>query len=191
MTRVAVLALALVLLAAGCGGGDENASDQAAPPASSDCQPLSGATTDTQKGEGPTETMFLTGVDVNALECSDRVVFGFREDASQAPGYEIKYEDASHAIFEDTAGNPIEVAGEAFLIVALTPVMTADVSGETTEKTYSGPNRIPGEGSNSVQEVVKTDDFESVVTWVIGLDEQQPFTTKATKSQLVIEIGNS
>ena len=39
--------------------------------------------------------------------------------------------------------------------------------------------------------MVKTGDFESVVTWVIGLDEKRPFTTDASESQLVVEIDGS
>jgi hypothetical protein len=39
--------------------------------------------------------------------------------------------------------------------------------------------------------VVKTGDFESVVTWVIGLDEKVPFRTNASDSQLVVELDGS
>jgi hypothetical protein len=39
--------------------------------------------------------------------------------------------------------------------------------------------------------VVKTGDFEGVVTWVIGLDSRRSFTTKASDSTLVVEIDRS
>jgi hypothetical protein len=39
--------------------------------------------------------------------------------------------------------------------------------------------------------VVKTGDFESVVTWVIGLESERPFTTDASDSQLVVKIDRS
>ena len=51
------------------------------------------------------------------------------------------------------------------------------------------PRRLPGSGS--VQEVVKSGDFEGVVTWVIGLDQERPFATKASDSQLVVDIDRS
>lgn len=184
MARIVVLSLTLALLMAGCGsdgGSDEGPSEVLA-----DCQPIPGGTTDPVSSKGPEETLFLTSVDVEALECKDRVTFGFREDAKEPVGYDIKYEEAAHGIFEDTAGNPVEVEGQAFLIVALTPVMTADVSGGSTEPTYTGPDRI--ERSDVVEEVVKTDDFESIVTWVIGLEHEQPYTARATRGQLVIDI---
>ena len=68
--------------------------------------------------------------------------------------------------------------------------MTATIDGDQVTKTYTGPKRIQGEGSD-VREVVKTGDFESVVTWVIGLDEKRPFTTNASESQLIVEIDGS
>jgi hypothetical protein len=36
---------------------------------------------------------------------------------------------------------------------------------------------------------VKSGDFEAVVTWVIGLSGQRPFTTTVTDSRLVVTIG--
>jgi hypothetical protein len=189
VARILVLFAALALVVAGCGGSDSG-SDEGPAQTASGCQPLVGGTTDPTSFKGPEETLFLTDVRVEGRDCTDRVTFGFRDDATAPPGYDIKYAATSQGVFEDTAGNPIEVAGQAFLIVALTPVMTADVSGGSTDKTYTGPNRIKGEGTSSVQEVVKTDDFESVVTWVIGLDREQPYAAKATKTQLVIDIQN-
>lgn len=189
MARLLILLAALALVVGGCGGSDSG-SDEGPAEVATDCQPLAGGTTNSVSAKGPEETLFLTDVKVEGRDCTDRVTFGFRDDAKASPGYDIKYADTSQGVFQDTAGNPIEVAGQAFLVVALTPVMTADVSGESTDKTYTGPNRIKGEGTSSVQEVVKTDDFESVVTWVIGLDREQPYTAEATRTQLVIDIQN-
>ena len=42
-----------------------------------------------------------------------------------------------------------------------------------------------------MRDVVKTGDFEAMVTWVIGLDKKLPFTTSASLSQLVVEIDHS
>ena len=81
------------------------------------------------------------------------------------------------------------MAGDAFLVVKLMPAMTAKINGDQVTKTYTGPRRVPGSGS--VQEVVKTGDFEGVVTWVIGLDQERPFTTEVSDSQLVVEIDRS
>lgn len=156
----------------------------------SDCQPLAGGATTPQKSSANEnrETMYLTGVEAASEECEAHVDFEF-EEAAPGPGYEVSYQPASTAKIEDGSGNPIDVAGKAFLVVKLTPAMTAKINGDQLTKTYTGPRRVSGSGP--VQEVVKAGDFESVVTWVIGLDRQRPFTTDATDSRLVVEIDGS
>jgi hypothetical protein len=57
--------------------------------------------------------------------------------------------------------------------------MTAKIDGEQVNKTYTGPRRLPG--TDPITEVVKTGDFEGVVTWVIGLDSKRSFTTNASR----------
>lgn len=134
------------------------------------------------------ETMYLTDVDVEALECTDRVVFSFRK-AAPGPGYNILYQPAATAKTEDGSGNPVEVDGSAFLVVRLTPAVSAEIVGEEVRPTYTGSRRITPEGTTFVREVVKTGDFEAQVTWVLGLREQRVFTATASESQLVVEIG--
>jgi hypothetical protein len=130
--------------------------------------------------------MFLTSVDVEEHDCSDRVVFGFRE--GPGPGYNVSYEPAATARLEDGSGNMIDVAGSAFLVVRLTPAMTAEIVGEEVRPTYTGPRRVAAAGS-LVREVVKTGDFEAMVTWVIGLDKERPFTVSSSGEQLLVEVG--
>ena len=132
--------------------------------------------------------MYLTNVTPGADECTTKVVFEFEEQAS-GPGFEVSYQPADTAKIEDGSGNLIEVAGEQFLVVKLNPAMTAKIDGEDVVKTYTGPRRLSGSGP--VQEVVKTGDFEGVVTWVIGLDRKRPFTTETSDSHLVVEIDRS
>jgi hypothetical protein len=67
--------------------------------------------------------------------------------------------------------------------------MTATIDGDQVTKTYTGPNRIPGEAP--ITEVVKTGDFESVVTWVIGLDRVRPFLVTASDGVLFVDIESS
>jgi hypothetical protein len=47
------------------------------------------------------------------------------------------------------------------------------------------------EGTRFVREVVKTGDFESVVTWAIGLREERPFRVETSKSppRLTVVVG--
>jgi hypothetical protein len=135
------------------------------------------------------ETMYLTDVSATAEDCGDKVVFDF-EKQEPGPGFQVSYQPATTAKIEDGSGEAVEIEGNAFLVVRLAPAMTAKIDGDQVTKTYTGPKRIEGEGSH-VREVVKTGDFESVVTWVIGLDEKRPFTTDASESQLIVEIDGS
>jgi hypothetical protein len=181
---VPVILLALVLV--GCGTTSSNQGSSA------DCKPLSGAsrTPHLSPALEQRETMFLTDVSVEGDECSDRVVFDFKK-GDPGPGFEVSYKPESVAKIEDGSGLPLSVAGAAFLVVRLTPAMTAEISGEKVTPTYTGPRSITPPEAGFVREVVKTGDFENVVTWVIGLDSRRPFTTDASESQLVVEIANS
>ena len=173
--------IALDLLLAGGGSGKKQAGA-----ADSNCRPA-GGTGDVSRA-GSAETRYLSSVTVEALECADRVAFGFLE-GSPPSGYQVSYQPASVAKFEDGSGNPIEIDGDAFLVVRLTPAATARTVGEKLKLTYTGPRRLPGNGARHVQEVVKTGDFEAAVTWVIGLDEQRNFVVSTSGSQLSVDIG--
>jgi hypothetical protein len=212
MTRLAAIVV-LAFALAGCGSGSSD--NEAASPTTATtttstsptttstsppsmqtvpaCMPPPSASTSPQKSSANEnrETMYLTNVGLGGSDCVDTIVFDFEKQAP-GPGYDISYQPASTAKIEDGSGNPIDVAGDAFLVVKLTPVMTAKIDGDQVTKTYTGPNRLtllPGD--SSVQDGVKSGDFESVVTWVIGLDSKRPFTTKVSDSRLVVEITSS
>lgn len=191
MARVAV-ALAVALVLAGCGSNTDKEKASEQPPASTSgtvgCSPLRDATSNARAADGSRETMFLTSVRVEALECADRVTFGFRAARAQ-PGYNISYEPASAAKTEDGSGRPIEVAGSAFLVVRLLSAATAETSGEELTPTYTGPRRIEEPSARFVREVAKTGDFEGIVSWAIGLDGRRPYNVTASDSQLVLEFG--
>jgi hypothetical protein len=111
------------------------------------------------------------------------------EPHSQVLGYDVSYQPADRAKVEDGSGNPVEIAGNAFLVVKLTPAMTAKIDGDEVTKTYTGPNRLSG--TDPITEVVKTGDFEGVVTWVVGLDRKLPFSTEVRVDTLDVVIDTS
>lgn len=184
MVRATAL-IGLVMLLAACGSSEKRAGGVQI------CPPLANAATTPRLSPAveARATAYLTDVTMNATDCSDRVVFAFREGATPGPGYNVSYEPADSAKTEDGSGNRIEIDGSAFLVVRLTPAMTAEIVGEKVKPTYTGPRRIAGEGTHLVHEVVKTGDFEAMVTWVIGLPLERPFTATASESELVIEFG--
>ena len=204
MTRLAVIVV-LAFALAGC-GSDSSDNEAASPTTIStsptttstsppsmqtvpDCMPSPNASTSPQKSSNENrETMYLTNVTAGADKCTAKVVFGFEEQAP-GPGFEVSYQPADTAKIEDGSGNLIDIDGDAFLVVKLNPAMTAKIDGEQVNKTYTGPRRLPG--TDPITEVVKTGDFEGVVTWVIGLDSKRSFTTNASDSALVVEIDRS
>jgi hypothetical protein len=199
MTRLAAIVLVAFTLA-GCGsdsssdnGAASSTTTSTSPPSMQtvpDCMAPPDASTSTKKSPANEnrETMYLTNISLGSDKCSAKVLFGFEQQAP-GPGYEVSYQPADTAKVEDGSGNPIEVDGQAFLVVKLTPAMTAKIDGDQVTKTYTGPSRLPGTGP--IAEVVKTGDFEGVVTWVIGLDRKHLFTTNASDSQLVVKIDYS
>ena len=147
--------------------------------------PLDDATAEPKQGTAEGDaTALLVDVRVGAHEGFDRVVFEFRDD--DVPGYEVAYVEPP--ITEDGSGEEVDVAGDAFLSVRMEPASGVDLSGESFEETYTGPERLDGAGS--LAEVVRTGDFEAVLNWVIGTDGEQPFTVRVFDDpvRLVVDV---
>lgn len=114
-----------------------------------------------------------------------RVAFEFENGI---PGYAVSY--AARPILEDASGRTVDVKGDAVLRVRMEGASGTDISGAAPRTTYPGPTRIAGPGS-SVQEVVRTGDFESVLTWVVGVKGQPPFHVYPTGANvLTIDIAD-
>jgi hypothetical protein len=187
VTRILALGLAVGLLAA-CGSDDESAATTPSPPATTspgatstesttatEPAPPPGPPFGTQPVSGPAVpggTALLTDVRLGRHEGFDRVVFEFRPGAS--PGYEVRY--VQPPIVEDGSGKRVALAGDAYLSVRMEPASGFDLEG-TSGQVYTGPVRISGSGAgtNVVLEVVRTGDFEAVLTWVAGLEDRAPF----------------
>ena len=171
------IVLAAAALAGGCGGDDDGTA--------SGCPPA-GATTELKQtsAEG-SDITYLTGVTVEPARCGDRVEFVFRD---MVPAARVEYQPEDTALTEDGSGNRLEADGDAFLVVRLEPAATAEAHGDQLEMTYEGPRRLKPENTTSVEEIVKTGDFEAVVTWAIGVDEERPFRVTAAARSIAVEI---
>ncbi len=148
---------------------------------------LSGASTGPVSGQGGADAIALVrDVRTGANDGFDRVVIEFLD--GRLPDWSVSYVDPP--ITSDGSGETVAVAGDAFLLVRLSPASTYDLSGETPRPTYEGPGRVPGPG-RQVVEVVRAGDFEAVSTWAIGVDAQVPFrvTTLAGPARLVIDVA--
>jgi hypothetical protein len=132
--------------------------------------------------------MVLTAVEVGTSGCTDAVRFDFTSGASEAPGYRIEYQPGPFT--QDGSGAPVPVAGGAFLVVRLEPATGFDFVNN--KESYTGPDRVPVAGGAFATEVVRTGDFEGVVSWVIGLREQVPFTVEkrgAPAHHVTVHLG--
>lgn len=214
-SRTVVAALAAAALIAGCGGDDsggetrttgstraESSTPSTAdepsasggdrststtspvPPAS-----LVGASTEPKAADPSSSTMEpaeLTRVRLGAHDGYERVVFEFQ---GELPGYDAGYLESDPV--EDGSGDPVDVKGAEVLSVRIHPASGFRMSDNSYETIYTGPTRLAGAAA-PVIEVVRSGDFEAQLTWVIGLDERQPFvvSTLSSPPRIVVDIAD-
>jgi hypothetical protein len=113
----------------------------------------------------------------------DRIVFEF-DDAAPT---NVTAAWESPPILEDPSGLEVDVAGGAFLRIRMEPASAFSFDDGTP--TYLGPNSLTLEGGNVV-ELVKTGDFEAVMSWVAGVGAKAPFTitTLTGPPRVIVDI---
>jgi hypothetical protein len=191
--RRAALAVALIgLLVAACGSEQDPGLD--VPQAATTTAVTSpGDTTTTAPPAGfgtaavsvpPAGPGLLKAVRAARQGAVDRVVFEFEDEL---PGYAVRY--VQRPITEDGSGAPVTVEGDNVLEVRMERASGADLTGPELRQTYTGPNRINPDTA-AVAELVRTGDFEAVLTWVIGVRGRPGFNvTTVTGNRLVIEVA--
>ncbi len=182
----------LVFVGLGCAGSDDEE-----PPSTRDetTAPTTSPTTTEESFEGGTttvtapakiaETALLERVAVAGHDGYDRVVFQFRNGL---PGYRVEYVEPP--LREDGSGNVVNLDGDAFVVVRMEPASGFDLSVPEGELIYTGPRRIAGNGTSVVREIVRTGDFEAVLTWAVGLAERVPFRvlTLENPARIVVDF---
>jgi hypothetical protein len=190
---------AALLVLSGCGNSDDDGPSGAQPPPATTTtgtttdggiDPLEGAGTSPVEGEpSGTETALLERVAVGRHEGFDRVVFQFR---NHLPGYRVEYVEPP--LKEDGSGNIIQVKGNAFVFVRMELASGFDLTVPEGEMIYKGPRRIDGStaGTSIVREVVRTGDFEAVLSWVVGLEDRVDFRVRTATSpaRLIVDFRN-
>ena len=176
--------LFVCLLLAACGAGDEARAPTGAGTESDGfgTKPVSARNEDVG-------TALLTRLALGHHEGFDRVVFEFRRGR---PGYRIEY--VRPPFYEDGSGRRVEVGGDAFVQVRMERASGFDLTGEG-EQVYRGPRRLRGRdfGTSAVREVVRTGDFEAVLTWVVGLRDRTGFRASilGNPPRLVVDFRSS
>ena len=130
----------------------------------------------------------LRAVRVGRNQGYERIVFEFAGDT--VPGYQVAWVEPP--ITADGSGETVQVAGDAFLQVVMQPASGVDLSGADYTVVYEGPDRIPVAGQTRfIEDLVRTGDFEAVLTWVAGTKAKAPFRVLALSSptRVVIDIA--
>lgn len=126
----------------------------------------------------------LTDVRVGEHAGFDRVVFEFADDV---PGYTVKYVELP--VSADGSGEPVDLPdAETAVQVVFTPASGFDI--EAGGKTYKGPSTVTNDKTAEITGVVSSGDFESVLSWAVGLRHEVPFevTKLEGPARLVIDF---
>ena len=109
-----------------------------------------------------------------------RIVFEFSE---QVPGYHLEYVD--EPVRQCGSGEPVPVAGDAWLEVRLHPAVAHTEVGAPTVAERDRPL-----GSPPFRQLTLTCDFEGYVTWVLGLAEPNRYrvATLDDPPRLVLDV---
>ena len=113
----------------------------------------------------------LARVDIGVHDGFERIVFVFSD---QLPGIRIQPSPGPFA--EDGSDKKISVGGTAWLALRMT------ANGHDSYGTSAVAMRTKGPKGHSIVELVRTGDFEGVLSFVIGLDAPQTFR--------VLQVGN-
>ena len=108
----------------------------------------------------------------------DRVVFRF---SSRAPGYNVRY---IRQVTHDPSGNPVALAGNAFLSVTMHSVASAQAGKPPAPQGRQRP-RFP-----ELRALVGTGDFEGYVSFALGLKAKSGFRafTLRNPDRLVVDV---
>jgi hypothetical protein len=103
------------------------------------------------------------------------------------PGYKVEY--VQPPVLADPSGQEVAIDGEAFLQITIQGAVANYLT--TGDTAYDGPNELKP-GLPSLAEAELTGDFEAVLTWVLGVNQQADFRVLALESppRLVVDVGH-
>ncbi len=133
----------------------------------------------------PEHLVLLEDAYAVAEPCWDKIVFTFaKTGVDMPPGYTVGYQKGPFV--EGDAGQfTVETLGDAFLFATFTPASQYDTSNPgPVQQTYPGNLRLTlvDMHHTEIVRLIKENDGENVVRWLIGLDTKRPFTVDAANN---------
>lgn len=115
--------------------------------------------------------------------CFERVVIEFA-GSGDLPGYRVEYRP--DPIIDSPRGEPVEVAGDATLVVSVGAWMP-NLEGDG----YDGPRELVPTNVETILELEQIENFEGMTAWAIGLDRERPYTvaTLRNPTRLVVDVA--
>ncbi|MGW0590766.1 AMIN-like domain-containing (lipo)protein [Streptosporangium sp. NPDC002607] len=199
MNRTLVPLVPLVLLPlfllAGCGSDTQTAPPSSGVPATA--APADPAVTPTSTPAGPRPPTSTKEIEVERTTVASPAVTGARFGRHQGfdrvvidlngdvPGYTVRWVPE---LVQDGSGDRVDVEGGAYLQLTMSPAIAHTEAGKPT---WTGGPIFQAQLGN-VQSVVKTGDFEGVVSVGIVLDRRAPFRVLEQKNpnRLVIDVAH-
>jgi hypothetical protein len=192
--RVLAASLVVAALIAGCAGTPSGAPPKSKPKTVATgkvkAEPirLPGASCKGRGGGNARNIPDFVGIEVESKDGIDRVTFRFRPagGVSQPPSHYVKF---TEQLYTGKEGREANIAGD-FYVHVIFGARGAEISGEEPVEIFPGPTELtPRFGT--VQEVDQIGDFESTITWGIGLSRRACFRMKAEPDRLVLEFPAS
>ena len=92
----------------------------------------------------------------------------------------------SDPIIDSPRGEPVEVAGDATLVISAGAWMP-NPEGDG----YDGPRELVPVNVQTIRELEQIENFEGMNSWAIGLDRERPFTVETLENpqRLVVDIS--
>ncbi|MEU0484340.1 hypothetical protein ABZ260_34810 [Streptosporangium sp. NPDC006013] len=196
MNRTLVpLVLVPLFLLAGCGSDTQTAPPSSGAPATT--APADPAVTPTSTPAGPRPPTSTKEIEVERTTVASPAVTGARFGRHQGfdrvvidlngevPGYTVRWVPE---LVQDGSGDRVDVKGGAYLQLTMSPAIAHTEAGKPT---WTGGPIFQAQLGN-VQSVVKTGDFEGVVSVGIVLDRRAPFRVLEQKNpnRLVIDVAH-
>ena len=115
--------------------------------------------------------------------CFERVVIEFT-GSGDFPGYRVEYRP--DPIIDSPRGEPVEVAGDATLVISAGAWMP-NPEGDG----YDGPREVMPTNVQTILELEQIENFEGMTAWAVGLDRERPFTVRTLENptRLVVDVS--